>query len=111
MRELEAAERLTIIVDETARHGRAPLYAELLHRAREAGLAGATVVHGFEGFGTSSRLHVAAAQRLTEHELPVVVTIVDRPERIAAFLPAVDALVGGGIAVRRPVGMVRPGGR
>jgi uncharacterized protein len=110
MRGPEPGERLTIVVDETARHGRTPLYAELVHRARDSGLAGATVVHGSEGYGESDRVHTAARHRITEHGLPAVVTIVDRPERLDAFLRSVGGLIDDGFALRRAVGIVRPGG-
>lgn len=96
------AERLTIFVGETDRYGHKPLYTELVHRARAAGLAGATVLHGTEGFGASSRLHVSNPFRLSE-DLPAMVVIVDRPERIESFLRNIDGLVGEGLVVRQPV--------
>jgi uncharacterized protein len=99
------AERLTIFIDETDRHGHTPLYTEIVQRARKAGLAGATVLHGVEGFGASSRLHAAGPWRLSEN-LPAVIVIIDQPERIAAFLPVLDELIGDGLVVRQPVELI-----
>jgi PII-like signaling protein len=79
-----------------------PLYEAIVTRARASGLAGATVLRGVMGFGARSRtLHTAKILRLSE-DLPIVVEIVDTEEKVAAFLPAVDALIeasGGGCLV------------
>jgi hypothetical protein len=99
------AERLTIFIGETDRHGHTPLYTEIVQRARQAGLAGATVLHGAEGFGASGRLHAASPWRLSE-DLPAVVVIIDRPERIDAFLPVLDELIRDGLVVRQPVEVI-----
>jgi hypothetical protein len=76
-------------------HGK-PLYQALVRRAREEGLAGATVTRGIEGFGARSHLHTARILRLSE-DLPVVVEIVDTAERIDALLPILDEMVGDGM--------------
>lgn len=69
-----------------------PLYELIVLKARESGLAGATVVRGMMGFGARSRtLHTAKILRLSE-DLPMVVEIVDTEEKIAAFLPLVEEL-------------------
>ncbi len=99
------AERLTIYVGHSDRHGRTPLYTEIVGRARKAGMAGATVVHGMEGFGASTHLHVEHAVRLSA-DLPVAIVLVDLAHRIADFLPEIDELVGDGLVVRQPVDVV-----
>ena len=99
------AERLTIFIGETDRHGHTPLYTEIVQRAREAGMSGATVLHGAEGFGASSRLHAATPWRLSE-DLPAVVVIIDQPERIDAFLPVLDELIRDGLVIRQPVEVI-----
>jgi uncharacterized protein len=103
-------ERLTIFVGESDQHGHKPLYAEIVERAHRAGLAGATVVRGFEGFGASSRIHTARILRMTE-DLPVVVIIVDQVDRIDAFLPTLDDLITEGLVVREDVEIVKYVGR
>jgi PII-like signaling protein len=92
------ARRLSVYVGEDDTwHGR-PLYAEIVHRAHRAGLAGASVFRGTEGFGSSSRVHTSRLLSLSE-DLPVVVVIIDMPDRIDAFLPTVDELVREGLVV------------
>ena len=82
---------LRIFVGEGDRHGSHPLYEAIVLKAREAGLAGATVLRGPMGFGQSSRLHTAKLLRLSE-DLSFVVEIVDRTDKINAFLPVLDIL-------------------
>jgi PII-like signaling protein len=65
-------------------------------KARESHLAGATVTRGSMGFGKSSRLHTAKITRLS-FDLPILVEIVDSEEKIQAFLPTLDAMIGGGL--------------
>ena len=103
-------ERLTIFVGESDQHGHKPLYAEIVERAHHAGLAGATVVRGFEGFGASSHIHTARILRMSE-DLPVVVMIVDQVDRIDAFLPTLDELITEGLVVREDVEIVKYVGR
>jgi len=103
-------ERLTIFVGESDQHGHRPLYTEIVERAHDAGLAGATVVRGFEGFGASSRIHTARILRMSE-DLPVVIIIVDQRERIDAFLPVLDELISEGLVVREEVEIVKYAGR
>jgi hypothetical protein len=79
-----------------------PLYEAIVLRARELGLAGATVLRGPLGFGAHSRLHTAKILRLSE-DLPVVIEIVDRAERIEAFLPELDRMVGDGLVTLEKV--------
>jgi hypothetical protein len=103
-------ERLTIFVGETDQHRHKPLYTEIVHRAHAAGLAGATVVRGLEGYGASRHIHTTRILSLSE-DLPVVVIIIDTPERIDAFLPALDELITEGLVVREPVEIVKYVGR
>ena len=88
---------LRIFVGESDKHEGKPLYEWLVLKAREAGLAGATVLRGIEGFGAHSRLHTAKILRLSE-DLPVVIEIVDGRERIEAFMPVVDHAIREGLA-------------
>lgn len=88
---------LRIFVGESDRHEGEALYEWLVRRAREHGLAGATVLRGLEGYGASSRLHTAKILRLSS-DLPIVVEIVDTIEKIDAFLPVIDEAVSEGLA-------------
>ncbi len=89
-------------------HGK-PLYQAIVERVRSEGLAGATVVRGIEGFGADSRIHTSRILRLSE-DLPVVIEIVDAPERIEAFLPVLAELVAEGAATVERVRLLRFGG-
>ncbi|MEX0610692.1 MAG: DUF190 domain-containing protein [Pirellulales bacterium] len=96
------AQLLRIFVGESDRWEGRPLYEAIVRAAREQGLAGATALRGIEGFGASSRIHTVKILRLSE-DLPIVVEIVDRPERIAAFLPLIDELLSEGMVTIEPV--------
>jgi len=87
---------LRIFIGESDKHQGVPLYEWIVRRAREEGLAGATVLRGLEGFGAHSRLHTARILRLST-DLPIVIEIVDTEEKIEAFLPAIDAAIGEGL--------------
>lgn len=88
---------LRIFIGESDRHQGMPLYEWLVRKAREHGLAGATVLRGLEGFGAHSRLHTAKILRLSS-DLPIVIELVDTMEKIESFLPHVDAAVREGLA-------------
>src|SRR5258706_7147057 len=96
---------LRIFVGESDRHEHHPLYEAIVLKAREAHLAGATVLRGPMGFGKSSRLHTAKILRLSM-DLPLVIEIVDSEEKIQAFLPALDPMIGGGLVTLEKVRVV-----
>jgi hypothetical protein len=104
------AQRLTIYVGESDRAGHGPLYSEIVRRARAAGLAGATVLRGVEGFGASSVIHTARLLTMSE-DLPMVVVIIDTPEHIETFLPELDELLTEGLVVRENIDVVKYAGR
>jgi PII-like signaling protein len=104
------ASRLTIMIGESDRWHHRPLYTEIVHRAHQAGLAGATVIKGVESFGASSRIHTSRLLSLSE-DLPMVVVIVDSDERIRAFLPELDDLVDEGLVMIDTVEVIRYVGR
>jgi uncharacterized protein len=85
-------------------HGK-PLYQAIVERVREEGMAGATVLRGIEGFGADSHLHTSRILRLSE-DLPVVIEIVDIPERIDAIVPLLDEMVGEGMLTLERVHIV-----
>ncbi|WP_374986703.1 DUF190 domain-containing protein [Streptomyces fradiae] len=104
----EAATRLTVIVGEADQWRHRPLYAEVVHRAHEAGLAGASVFRGVEGFGASSVVHTSRLLSLSE-DLPVAVVIVDDDARVRAFLPRLAGLVDGFLVTLDRIEVVRYG--
>jgi len=93
---------LRIFIGESDRHEGRPLYEKITELARRRGLAGATVLRGVTGFGANSRIHTAKILRLSE-DLPMVVEIVDAPERIEAFLPELDAMITEGLVTLEKV--------
>ncbi len=99
------AELLRIFIGETTKLGQRPLYEVIVEEARKRGLAGATVTRGIMGFGKNSRIHTAKILRLSE-DLPLVIEIVDRPERIAAFLPDLDGMIGKGMVTLEKVRVI-----
>lgn len=92
----EEGHLLRIFIGESDRYKGRPLYEWIVHRAREHGLAGATVLRGLMGYGGSSRVHTAKVLRLSV-DLPVVVEIVDTAEKIEAFLPLIAEEVREGL--------------
>ena len=93
---------LRIFIGESDKHDGMALYEWIVRKAREHGLAGATVLRGIEGFGAHSRVHTAKILRLST-DLPIVVEIVDSLEKIEAFLPAVDGAIREGLATMERV--------
>ena len=87
---------LRIFIGESDRFGHQPLYEAIVLRAREAGLAGATVTRGVMGFGKHSILHTAKILRLSE-DLPMVVEIADSLEHIEEFMPVLSEMIGDGL--------------
>jgi hypothetical protein len=99
---------LRIFIGEGDRFQGKPLYEAIVMKAREAHLAGATVLRGPMGFGHSSRVHTAKILRLSE-DLPFVVEIVDAEKKIDAFLPTLDAMMGSGLVTLEKVRVLQYG--
>ena len=97
---------LRIFIGESDRWEHKPLYEAIVLKAREAHLAGATVLRGPMGFGKSSRLHTAKILRLSD-DLPLVIEIVDSEEKINAFLPELDKMIGGGLVTLEKVNVIQ----
>ena len=102
--------RLTVFVGEDDRWQHKPLYHEIVTRARAAGLAGATVLRGCEGYGASSLIHTTRLLSLTE-DLPIVVIIVDSADKIRGFLPELDELITEGMIILDDVDVLRYEGK
>ncbi|GAA4061371.1 DUF190 domain-containing protein [Streptomyces shaanxiensis] len=102
--------RLTVLVGENDIWHHKPLYSEIVRRAHAAGLAGASVFRGIEGFGASSLIHTSRLLSLSE-DLPVAIVIVDADERVRAFLPQLDELVTEGLVTLDDCEVIRYTGR
>lgn len=96
---------LRIFIGESDRWEHRPLYEAIVLKAREAQLAGATVLRGPMGFGKSSRLHTAKILQLSM-DLPLVIEIVDTEEKIQGFLPVLDGMIKGGLVTIEKVRVV-----
>ncbi|AGA34496.1 protein of unknown function DUF190 [Thioalkalivibrio nitratireducens DSM 14787] len=97
-----------IFIGENHRFDGRPLYEAIVLKARETGLAGATVLRGPMGFGHSSRLHTTKILQLSE-DLPLVIEIVDSVEKVEAFLPLLDPMMTSGLVTLEKVRVLRYG--
>jgi uncharacterized protein len=102
----EDAVLLRIFIGESDRCQHRPLYEAIVLKARELELAGATVLRGPMGFGKSSHLHTAKILRLSM-DLPIVIEIVDTTQKINAFLPVLDEMMGGGLVTLERTKVIR----
>ena len=94
-----------IYIGESDRHDGRPLYEAIVALLRERGVAGATVLRGIEGYGRAARLHTTRILRLSE-DLPILIEVVDREDRLRAVLPEVDAMVEGGLITLEPIEVI-----
>jgi PII-like signaling protein len=104
------ATKLAIYIGDSDRYHGKPLHLAILELLRQEGIAGATVLHGIEGYGSSRRIHTAKILELSQ-DLPVVIIAIDRDDKIEAIFPKIEAMVQGGlvtvervrVAVSRPL--------
>ena len=101
----EEGQLLRIFIGESDKYEKQPLYQWIVKKARESGLAGATVYRGLLGYGAGSRLHTAKFLRLSS-DLPIVIEIVDRADRIQAILPVLDQMVAEGLITLETVHII-----
>ena len=109
-RTIVEATKLAIYIGDADHHAGKPLYRAIVELLRGEGIAGATVLHGIEGYGATRRIHTAKILDLAQ-DLPVVIVAIDRDEKIQAILPQIEALVTNGlvtlekvrVAVSRPL--------
>jgi PII-like signaling protein len=102
--------RLTIFVGESDHHGHTPLATEIVQRAHRAGLAGASVFRGVEGYGASNHIHTTRILSLSD-DLPIAIIIVDTAEAIQRFVPELDALITEGLVILDEVEVIKYVGR
>ena len=99
---------LRIFIGENDRYGRMPLYEAIVLKAREAHLAGATVLRGAIGFGHSSRIHTTKILGLSE-DLPIIVEIVDEGDKIQAFVEQLNGMLGSALVTLEKVQILQYG--
>jgi hypothetical protein len=100
--------RLCVHIGESDHHGGQPLYTAIVEAARRAGLGGATVFKGIEGYGAHSVVHAAHIVDLSA-DLPIIVEIIDSADAIRRFLPALQAMVADGLITLEDVRIVYRG--
>lgn len=98
----EDGQLLRIFIGESDRWHGQPLYEAIVLKAREMGIAGATMLRGLMGFGAASRIHTAKILRLSE-DLPIIIEIVDSANKIDLLLPVIDEMVGEGLVTLEKV--------
>lgn len=101
----ENATLLRIFIGESDRCENRPLYEAIVLKAREMHVAGATVLRGPMGFGAASRIHTAKILRLST-DLPLVIEIVDSEEKVNAFLPELEKMIGGGLVTLEKIKVI-----
>jgi PII-like signaling protein len=101
---------MRIFIGESDKHEGRPLYDALVEMFRKRGLAGATVLRGIGGFGSSSRVHTENILRLSL-DLPIIVEVVETEDKLKEVLPDLDRMIQGGLITieRVRVIMYRPG--
>jgi uncharacterized protein len=99
------ATKLTVYVGDSFRYGRRPLYRAIVEMLHEEGIAGATVIHGVEGYGGDKQIHTARILDLSA-DLPLVIIAIDRKEKIEAVLPKLDAMMEKGVVTTEEVRVV-----
>ena len=87
---------LRIFIGEADKWNGSPLYEEIVLLAKKNGMAGATAIKGFMGFGCKSHMHTTKLLRLSE-DLPIIIEIVDSEDKINQFLPQLDNMVKEGL--------------
>lgn len=99
------ARLLRVFIGESDKYEGRPLHQAIVERARRRELAGVTVLRGYLGYGANSRIHSARIMRLSE-DLPMVIEIVDEPERIVAFAAELDGMIGEGLVTMEKVEVI-----
>jgi len=103
----ETLERLRVYTDESDTIDGRSVYSQIVEAAHRHGLAGATVFRGMMGYGGNSRIHTSRLLELSS-DLPVVVEIIDAPERIEAFCSVALPMLQKGLMTREPITAHRP---
>jgi PII-like signaling protein len=106
MKEYVKGVLLRVFIDENSRSEGRPLYEAIVRKARETGLAGATVLKGVMGYGAGSAIHTTKVLRLSE-DLPMIIEIVDSRDKINLILPYLDEHVNEGLITMEEVSVIK----
>ncbi|HHT9118229.1 MAG TPA: DUF190 domain-containing protein [Candidatus Hypogeohydataceae bacterium YC38] len=106
MKKVEEGRLLRVFVGENHRFKGMPLFEAIIHKAKDAGLGGTTILKGIEGFGSHGKIHTIRVLRVAE-DMPIVIEIVDTPEKIDSFLPLLDEMMQEGIVTIEDVKVIR----
>ena len=101
----ENGKLLRIFIGEADKWKGQPLYEAIIHLAKKEGMAGATAIKGFMGFGCKSHMHTAKLLRLSE-DLPIIVEMADSEEKMSQFLPHLDEMVKEGLITLENVNVI-----
>lgn len=96
------ATKLTVYIGDSFRYGRKTLYRALVEMLQDEGIAGATVLHGIEGYGVDKQIHTAGILDLS-NDLPVIVIAIDRTEKIEAIFPRLDTMIDKGLVTTEKI--------
>ncbi|MDQ5810703.1 MAG: DUF190 domain-containing protein [Actinomycetota bacterium] len=99
------ATKLTVYIGDSFRYGRKKLYCAIVEMLHDEGIAGATVLHGIEGYGADKQIHTARILDLSA-DLPVVVVAIDRSEKIESVLPRLDEMLEKGLVTTETVRII-----
>ena len=97
---------LRVFIDESDQWEGKPHYAAIVHRARSEGLAGATVTRGLMGFGANSLIHSASVTAHMPEDMPIIIELVDKMEKIKKFIPVLDHMVKEGMITQEKVNVI-----
>ncbi|MGQ9855993.1 MAG: DUF190 domain-containing protein [Fervidobacterium sp.] len=89
---------LRIFIGESDKWHGEPLYHAIVKKAKEFGLAGATVIRGIESFGANSRVHTTLSEILSQ-DLPIIIEIVDKEEKLNEFIKMIDHMIREGLVI------------
>ncbi len=96
------ATKLTVYIGDSFRYRHRPLYRAIVEMLHEEGIAGATVIHGIEGYGGDKQIHTARILDLSR-DLPLVIIAIDRTEKIEAVLPRLEEMMEKGVVTTEEV--------
>jgi PII-like signaling protein len=97
--------RICVYIGESDHHRGEPLFSAIVQAARRAGLGGATVFKGIEGYGARSIVHAARVVDMSS-DLPILVEIIDEPDKIRAFIPALSAMVADALVTLETLSII-----